>query len=408
MGRWLILRPQLRLMVLGVVPMLAPATPQSVPPSASSQPDRVTSGTFHLYQEWPGGGADTASLGYGLDGKYILRPHEVVVTIERGPVAAHREVILHSLRVGVCGSPKSYFSPDIKLGDVRLTTGGHYSIPHQTVAIPLLSDPPDPNWLCSVLSESTGDDVAAGIRHPILIPLAVTNPTAQGAATSVQSRSGAGAEHRKSPSANTRIKLEFGDFALWVNETKWKQQPADAVAGVLQFRSVDGEGFARVVAEKISVPTEALAELALTNAKQSDPNAKVTLRGKRTVNGREVLVLQIDLTVKNIPLRLYSYSHGGTSGTIQVVTYTAASAFDSKADEFTEFLDGLEISDQDLPKPDKAAAASISDPGRLLLDTEDASIEYNPQTWRKTESKDASGSAAGCASRDRTKKCSKH
>ena len=160
-------------------------------------------------------------------------------------------------------------------------------------------------------------------------------------------QSNAAAEHRKSASATRKISTPFGDFALWVDQTKWKQTATDGV-GQLQFENVNGEGYAKVFTERIGIPTDSLGELAFSNARKVDPNAKITLREKRIVNGRQVLAMQIDGTNKSILFRLYGYYYGGASGSIQLVTYTASSAFDQNVTEFTRFLDGLEISDQEL------------------------------------------------------------
>jgi hypothetical protein len=96
---------------------VAPVVPQSSPVAGSPQSSSIHSGTFDLNQTSAGG------VSYGLDGSYTLRSHEVVVTIQAGHVVARQSVVLRSLRLGVCGSSKSFFSRDLGLGDVSLKAG---------------------------------------------------------------------------------------------------------------------------------------------------------------------------------------------------------------------------------------------------------------------------------------------
>ena len=148
----------------------SPAAAASVPTAASVAPLNLRSRTFHLYQRSLASGA----VGYGLDGTYLVRPHEVVITTEGGPLVAHRAVVLHSLRVGICGSSEdgyadSVFSPEIMLNETRLAAGAGYRLPARVIRIPLSKAPPKQNWLCSVLSESGGNDVAEVPGRPVVI-----------------------------------------------------------------------------------------------------------------------------------------------------------------------------------------------------------------------------------------------
>jgi tetratricopeptide (TPR) repeat protein len=188
---------------------------------------------------------------------------------------------------------------------------------------------------------------------------------------------------RKNPSATTRIKTPFGDFAIWIDTSKWRQVPSNA-PGTLEFNAVNGEGFAKVITEKLTVRTEALPDIALAMARTADPNMRISLREKRVVNGHELIALQLEGTVKSIPVKYFGYYYGGTSGTIQVATFTTASAFDRNAEEFTTFLDGIEISDQPLP-PSAPSLTTSSDTSRgtLTFNGDTMQIIYDERRWRQ-------------------------
>jgi hypothetical protein len=196
-----------------------------------------------------------------------------------------------------------------------------------------------------------------------------------GVAPSSQLRS-----YTTSPSAKKCIVTSVGDFALWVDEEKWKQH-YDVAAGHLEFSNVKSGVIVTVIAEDTRIPTEGLRELVLTNAKSAAPNAKITSEEKRIVNGREVLALQMAVTIKGIPFKILGYYHGGTSGAIQVVGSIVEPALSDNIEDVTEFLNGLEIADEDLP------STGILCPGLLRFNSRIA-FKYDPKKWEPQQGSD--------------------
>jgi hypothetical protein len=181
-----------------------------------------------------------------------------------------------------------------------------------------------------------------------------------------------------------RIQMPFGKFTLQVDTSQWRQSETDEV-GVLEFNAVNGEGYARVITERIAMQTNALKDVVLSNIRRKvDGSCKITLEETRIVNGKRVLALQLDANWKSIPIRYYGYIYGGTSGTIQVWTFTGQSIFANNAERFTRFLNGLEISDQELPLPRSAVSVSPQkDSGLLLLDSVKMKLKYDPAQWKQ-------------------------
>jgi hypothetical protein len=124
---------------------------------------------FQLRQHNPGSGR----VGYGLDGFYVLRSREITITISTGRIVALEDVVLHSLRIGICrfsdGHRDVLFEKDIPLKETRIAAGGSYNLDGKSVSIPLVGDLPGSNCLCSVFSGSGGDAFAEGQR-----PVSVT------------------------------------------------------------------------------------------------------------------------------------------------------------------------------------------------------------------------------------------
>ena len=82
-------------------------------------------------------------------------------------MVADEEVVLHTLRVGICGYADSHyvnvFSKDISLRETHLANGDSYSLRATTIRIPFTKTPPAMNSLCSILSGSAGDSGAEAL-----------------------------------------------------------------------------------------------------------------------------------------------------------------------------------------------------------------------------------------------------
>jgi len=169
---------------------------------------------------------------------------------------------------------------------------------------------------------------------------------------------------------------------LWVDETKWKQAKSDT-AGVLNFAHVNGEAWATVITERIGIPTNVLRDIALENMKHGDPNARITFDEKRIVNGRQVLAVEMSASIEGVPLKTLGYYHGGLSGNIQVLGLIPETVFTDNIGELTEFLNGLEISDQELPT--SANREAMPNPGLLSLNSK-VSVQYDPKKWKQRPS----------------------
>jgi hypothetical protein len=187
--------------------------------------------------------------------------------------------------------------------------------------------------------------------------------------------------YTKAPTAKARIKTTVEDFVLWIDQTKWKQEKSDT-PGMLIFSHVNGEAYALVISGPNGAPTPVLRDRFVNIY----PNSRITFEEKRTVNGRQVLATEMSITKDGAIYRFFGYYHGGSSGGIAVIGYTAEALFSKNIREVTEFLNGLEISDQELPSSANRASSGNRDvlpsPGLLLVNSR-VSIKYDPKKWER-------------------------
>ncbi len=162
-------RPVMRLFVILLGSLLIihePLAQGSSTPSPSGQAElSMGSRSFRLYQE-----SMFEDVRYYVDGTYTVQPHELVVTIQAGPVVAHQNLVLHALRLGLCGV-SNVFLREFSLNDASLRPDDSYRLPAETIRIPLPKDSAAPSWLCSALVESNGQyHIARDKGRPILTP----------------------------------------------------------------------------------------------------------------------------------------------------------------------------------------------------------------------------------------------
>lgn len=161
-------------------------------------------------------------------------------------------------------------------------------------------------------------------------------------ATVVASKAAA-AGLRKPASSTKLFKSDRAGFGVWYDEAKWQLSPKSDEPGRTEFNLRRGDGYAVAIVEELGIPIASLKKIALENAKDASPDAKIVLEETRVVNGKEVLCLKIEGTFEQIPVRFYGYYYGGKQGTIQLLTFTGQVLFQKYEQDFLGFLNGLEI-----------------------------------------------------------------
>ena len=164
-----------------------------------------------------------------------------------------------------------------------------------------------------------------------------TSELAPGAHTSTS------ATMSKAANAKSVYKAQHGGFSIWYDDSKWILAPKPDEEGRIEFRLKRGDGYAVAIIEELGMPSSTLKEIALENAKAAAADTKIVFEESRTVNGKEVLCMKMEGSVKGIPFRYFGYYYGGKAGSIQLLTFTGTQIFSKYEQDFLEFLNGLEI-----------------------------------------------------------------
>ena len=129
-------------------------------------------------------------------------------------------------------------------------------------------------------------------------------------------------------------------MSLVPNIWKKSEKPSNAVAEV-EFVDNENDAYAMVIAERISIPLEALKNAAVQNMRAVDNEAAIVKEEKRVVNGKPVLAMIMNVKTQGAAFTFYSYYYTGDEGSFQVVTWTGQNLFKELQPELEEFLNGL-------------------------------------------------------------------
>ena len=139
-----------------------------------------------------------------------------------------------------------------------------------------------------------------------------------------------------------QIELNGGAATVSYDTGKWGKLEKDR-DGIVSLDRTVGAGCAAIIAERLGVPTGAAVDQLIVELREKHPDLTVVSRETRTVGGHEVCCLKYSFQVKDLPMMVYAYCHGGLAGTLQIRTCTTVATFDECEPDFTELLNSLEI-----------------------------------------------------------------
>lgn len=138
------------------------------------------------------------------------------------------------------------------------------------------------------------------------------------------------------------VKSSKVNVGVWINPKEWVfTKGKEGEAAEYQFRKKDGDLYAILITEKLEIPIETLKEVALGNARSAAPDIRLLKEEYRTVNGKKLLMMQMNGTIQGMKFTYYSYYYSSSNGTIQLITYTGENLFNSYLNDIERFLNGF-------------------------------------------------------------------
>ena len=149
----------------------------------------------------------------------------------------------------------------------------------------------------------------------------------------------------KKPSTHSfLVKSKKNPLGIWINPKKWSMKKSVRnSAAEYEFVLKGQDLYGMAVTEKVEIPVESLANIAVENARNVAPDIRVVSKEYRNVNGRKVLQMQMSGSMQGIKLVYLGYYFSDEKGSTQLITYTSKSLFDSYRSEAEKFLNGMDM-----------------------------------------------------------------
>lgn len=152
-----------------------------------------------------------------------------------------------------------------------------------------------------------------------------------------------GGDLSKPIDATAVLRSKKGFCEVWYIPSKWKPVASQNPAAEYEMSHANGDGYAMLITERITMPLDSLKRVAVENAKSVAPDVQVLSDDRIVVNGANVMAMRMEGTLQGIKFTYYGYYWAGKEGTIQFLTYTGQSLFDEYRSDFTQLLNGLVI-----------------------------------------------------------------
>jgi hypothetical protein len=114
-------------------------------------------------------------------------------------------------------------------------------------------------------------------------------------------------------------------------------------ASEYEFQLKGKDLYGMVITEGIEIQVETLADIALENAKNIAPDAKIVKKEYRVVNGKKLVYMEMEVAAKGFNFTYLGYYYSSSAGSTQLVAYTATNAVNIYRSEIIDFLNGLDM-----------------------------------------------------------------
>jgi hypothetical protein len=149
----------------------------------------------------------------------------------------------------------------------------------------------------------------------------------------------------KGAGATFLVKSNRLNIGVFMNPTKWtfSAHKENEVNPEYTFTLKSGMGYGIIISEKTEINLLELKKVALKNAQDAAPDAKITSAEYRTVNNIKVLCMKFTGTISGIKFVYFGYYYSNSNGTVQFLTYTSEKMFDEAQTELESLLNGFTV-----------------------------------------------------------------
>lgn len=146
----------------------------------------------------------------------------------------------------------------------------------------------------------------------------------------------------KSLSSSFLLKSTRLSLGCYLDPKKWTfKKGEENEAAEYEINDIENGLYGMMITEKLDLPLESLANIALDNARDAAPDVKVVQKEYRTVNGLKVLMMRMTGTIQDIKFSYYGYYYSNSVGATQFLVYSSEDIVDQHIADIEELLNGL-------------------------------------------------------------------
>ena len=138
------------------------------------------------------------------------------------------------------------------------------------------------------------------------------------------------------------IKSNKSSAKFSINPKAWTFKKGNEDAE-FELQLKDGDLYGLAITERLQIPMPMLAQVAMANALEFAPNAKIVKQEYRIVNGNKVIYMEISGTSQGIKFKYFGYYHSNKSGSTQYIAYTGESLEELYRSDIDDFLNGFSV-----------------------------------------------------------------
>ncbi len=151
-------------------------------------------------------------------------------------------------------------------------------------------------------------------------------------------------KYAKSDKSSFLLKSTRLSIGCYLDPKKWSfKKGEDTDAAEYEINDIANGLYGMMITEKLDLPLESLANIALDNARDAAPDVKVTKKEYRYVNGLKVLMMRMTGTIQDIKFSYYGYYYSTSGGATQFLVYSSEEIVDQHVSDIEDLLNGFVV-----------------------------------------------------------------
>ena len=146
----------------------------------------------------------------------------------------------------------------------------------------------------------------------------------------------------KPDKASFLLKSDRVGVGCWLDPKKWTFLKAPGHdAAEYEINNEEKGLYALIITENLKLSVEALANIAVENARAVAPDVTITKKEYRNVNGLNVLMMRMTGTIQDILFSYYGYYYTDDSTSVQYLVYSSEENIESNLRDIEDLLNGF-------------------------------------------------------------------